>query len=99
MLCSDGQPALYYPGSLGPRRASSLTAVSENRLESWVCSLSPRMEMEMLGCRSAASLYVLLLSPPSPLEIVTQCLCKHPAGLPEGKRILRLILSSALCAV
>lgn len=41
----------------------------------------------------------LLLSPPSPLEIVTERLCRHPAGLPQGKRILRLILSPALCAV
>lgn len=83
----------------GPQE-SSLTAVSENRLRSWVCSLSLSLEVEMLGCRSSPPLFSsLLLSPPSPLEIVTERLCRHPAGLPQGKRILRQILSSALCAV
>lgn len=43
------------PRISGPQE-SSLTAVSENRLRSWVCSLALSLEMEMLGCRSAAPL-------------------------------------------
>lgn len=44
----------------GPQECS-LTAVSENRLRSWVCSLALSLEMEMLGCRSAAPLSSSLL--------------------------------------
>lgn len=84
-MCSALVAASPLPRIPEPQE-SSLTAVSENRLRDG-------------DARVQVFLSSPLLSPPSPLEIVTECLCKHPAGLPEGKRILRLILSSALCAL